>query len=118
MLATVRQGFAPSERLLLAWAGLRGAVPVILATFAVIDGVPRSIEMLNIVFFAVLLSAMLQGPTVHHLARRLQERRSQLRADGDEADRVSPPLRNPSVPIRGAAAGLQLISCGKDDRRE
>jgi cell volume regulation protein A len=70
-LATVRQGFTRSERTLLAWAGLRGAVPVILATFAVIEGVPRSIEVLNIVFFAVLVSAALQGPTVHALAARM-----------------------------------------------
>jgi len=70
-LATVRQGFTRPERALLAWAGLRGAVPVVLATFAVIDGVPRSVEMLNIVFFAVLLSAALQGSTVEALANRL-----------------------------------------------
>ncbi len=69
-LATVRQGFSRPERALLAWAGLRGAVPVILATFAVIEGVPRSVELLNIVFFAVLVSAALQGPTVHALAAR------------------------------------------------
>ncbi len=70
-LATARQGFSRPERVLLAWAGLRGAVPVILATFAVIDRVPRSVELLNIVFFAVLVSAALQGPTVHALAARL-----------------------------------------------
>jgi cell volume regulation protein A len=70
-VATVRQGFTRSERAMLAWAGLRGAVPVILATFAVIAGVPRSVELLNIVFFAVLVSAVLQGPTVHALAARI-----------------------------------------------
>jgi cell volume regulation protein A len=70
-VATVRQGFSRAERTLLAWAGLRGAVPVILATFAIIEGVPRSIELLNIVFFAVLVSAALQGPTVHALAARI-----------------------------------------------
>jgi cell volume regulation protein A len=69
--ATVGQGFTRSERALLAWAGLRGAVPVILATFAIIEGVPRGIELLNIVFFAVLISAALQGPTVHALAARI-----------------------------------------------
>jgi cell volume regulation protein A len=73
-LATIGQGFTKPERVLLAWAGLRGAVPVVLATFAVIDGVPRSVEMLNIVFFAVLLSAALQGATVEALANRLLPR--------------------------------------------
>ena len=73
-LATIGQGFTKPERVLLAWAGLRGAVPVVLATFAVIDGVPRSVEMLNIVFFTVLLSAALQGATVEALANRLLPR--------------------------------------------
>lgn len=89
-LATVRQGFAPPERIILAWAGLRGAIPVILATFAVIEGVPRSLEMLNIVFFAVLLSAALQGPTVHKLAARVRAReparRVRLITGGKEDD--------------------------------
>ena len=70
-LATIGQGFTKPERVLLAWAGLRGAVPVVLATFAVLDGVPRSVELLNIVFFAVLFSAALQGATVEALANRL-----------------------------------------------
>jgi potassium/hydrogen antiporter len=79
-LATVRQGFTRGERALLAWAGLRGAVPVILATFAVIDKVPRSVELLNVVFFAVLLSAALQGISVQWLARRIWRR------DGESAE--------------------------------
>ncbi len=99
-LATVRQGFAASERVVLAWGGLRGAVPVILATFAVIEGVPRSVEMLNIVFFAVMLSAIVQGPTVHRLAARIRKRdeacASPVRGDGDEADSV--PARQPREP--------------------
>ena len=70
-VATVGQRFTWPERTVLAWAGLRGAVPVILATFAVIDGVPRSVELLNIVFFAVLVSAALQGTTVQWLANRV-----------------------------------------------
>jgi cell volume regulation protein A len=70
-VATLRQGFTRSERALLAGAGLRGAVPVILATFAVIEHVPRSVELLNIVFLVVVLSAALQGAAVQALANRL-----------------------------------------------
>ena len=43
------------ERLVLGWAGLRGAVPVVLATFPVIDGVAQGEKVFNIVFFAVVL---------------------------------------------------------------
>ena len=44
---------------------------MVLATFPVIDGVPRSLEFFNIVFFAVLVSTILQGTTFEPLARRL-----------------------------------------------
>ena len=54
---------------LLGWAGLSGAVPVVLATFPVLAHVPQSVEFFNIVFFAVLLSTILQGTTVEPLAR-------------------------------------------------
>jgi cell volume regulation protein A len=68
---TLGAGFQRSERLLLGWAGLRGAVPVVLATFPVLAGVPRSLEFFNIVFFAVVFSTILQGTTIEPLARKL-----------------------------------------------
>ena len=70
-LATVPFGFSWGERAVLGWAGLRGAVPVVLALFPVIDGVPHSVEFFNIVFFAVLLSTLLQGSTFEPFAKRL-----------------------------------------------
>jgi potassium/hydrogen antiporter len=70
-VATAFERFTVAEKLTLGWAGLRGAVPVVLATFPVIDGVPHSLEFFNIVFFAVLLSTLLQGSTFEPLAERL-----------------------------------------------
>lgn len=70
-LATWKEGFSRRERALLGWAGLRGAVPVILATFPVIRHVPDSLEFFNIVFFAVLLSAAIQGLTIQTVASKL-----------------------------------------------
>jgi cell volume regulation protein A len=70
-VSTAGARFTVQEQSVLAWAGLRGAVPVVLATFPVIDGVPDSLDFFNIVFFAVLLSTLLQGATVEPLARRL-----------------------------------------------
>jgi cell volume regulation protein A len=71
LLGTAIDGFSFQERLLLGWAGLRGAVPVVLATFPVIAGIPDSLDFFNIVFFAVLVSTLIQGATVEPLARML-----------------------------------------------
>jgi len=70
-LAMAFEPFTRAERAVIGWAGLRGAVPVILATFPVIDGVPRSLEFFNIAFFAVLVSTVVQGSTVEMLAAHL-----------------------------------------------
>jgi cell volume regulation protein A len=70
-ISTVGCGFDLREKSLLGWAGLRGAVPVVLAIFPVIDGVPRAREFFNIVFFAVLLSTILQGTTIEPVANWL-----------------------------------------------
>ncbi len=71
VLATLPFAYTWRERSILGWAGLRGAVPVVLATFPVIEHVPRSIQFFNIVFFAVLLSTIVQGSTFEPIARRL-----------------------------------------------
>jgi cell volume regulation protein A len=71
LVATAFERFTLAEKLTLGWAGLRGAVPVVLAIFPVIDSVPHSLEFFNIVFFAVLLSTLLQGSTFELLAQRL-----------------------------------------------
>jgi cell volume regulation protein A len=70
--ATGFQRYSAGERLILGWAGMRGAVPVVLATFPVIEGVPHSQEFFNIAFFVVLLSTVVQGATLEPLARRLR----------------------------------------------
>ena len=72
LAVVIATAFAPlglGDRLILGWAGLRGAVPVVLATFPVIEGVDDSLTFFNIAFFAVLVSTLLQGTTFEPLAR-------------------------------------------------
>ncbi|MFN8130955.1 MAG: potassium/proton antiporter [Solirubrobacteraceae bacterium] len=64
-------GFSVRDRLVLGWAGLRGAVPIVLATFPVVDGLAGSEATFNIVFFAVLISTLLQATTFEAFAKRL-----------------------------------------------
>jgi potassium/hydrogen antiporter len=56
---------------------------------AVIDGVPRGVELLNIVFFAVLVSAGLQGATVHSLASRVVPARPPKMRPGTHSGRAA-----------------------------
>jgi potassium/hydrogen antiporter len=70
-VATALDRFTTGEKAVLSWAGLRGAVPVVLATFPVIEGTEHSRDFFNIVFFAVVISTLLQGTTVEWLARKL-----------------------------------------------
>jgi potassium/hydrogen antiporter len=69
-VSTAFDRFSGAERVVLGWAGLRGAVPVVLATFPVIHHVPDSRLFFNIVFFAVVISTLLQGTTFEPLAKR------------------------------------------------
>ncbi|MEV7017756.1 potassium/proton antiporter [Streptomyces sp. NPDC093991] len=59
------------QQAFISWAGLRGAVPIVLTTFPVVEDVPHAREILNIVFVLVALFTLLQGPTLPAVARRL-----------------------------------------------
>ena len=59
------------EGIFLSWAGLRGAVPIILATVPLVEGVPNALLLFDVVFVFVIIFTLLQAPTLPWLARRL-----------------------------------------------
>jgi len=69
--STALNGFSSRERLLLGWGGLRGAVPIVLATFVLSSKVPHANTIFNVVFFVVVVSVTLQGTTLERVASRL-----------------------------------------------
>ncbi|WSP71780.1 potassium/proton antiporter [Streptomyces sp. NBC_01615] len=69
------------EQTLLSWAGLRGAVPIILATIPMVSGIAESRRIFNIVFVLVVVYTLVQGPTLPWLARKLR-----LGETGEAAD--------------------------------
>ena len=71
LLATTFAPFEFRERLMLGWAGLRGAVPIWLATLPVIAGAGASGDIFNAVFFVVVTSTLVQGASFDPLAVRL-----------------------------------------------
>lgn len=52
------------HKTMVAWVGLRGAIPIVLATFPLLAGVPQAQVLFNVVFFIVLTSVLLQGTTL------------------------------------------------------
>ena len=60
------------DKAFVSWVGLRGAVPIVLAIFPLIAGLPGARMLFNLVFFIVLTSALLQGWSVPIVARLLK----------------------------------------------
>lgn len=91
-LSTSFFGYKPKQNIFLSWAGLRGAVPIILATYPIVAGVESGSQIFNVVFFIVLTSALIQGATIAPLAKWLH---------------LSGPLRE------APTHSLELVSLGK-----
>src|SRR5690606_10015855 len=59
------------ENIYISWIGLRGAVPIVLATFPLLGGVDSAGRVFDIVFFIVVVSSFIPGATIRPLARLL-----------------------------------------------
>ncbi|WP_241833372.1 potassium/proton antiporter [Streptomyces caatingaensis] len=99
------------EKALLSWAGLRGAVPIVLATIPMVAGVPEARRMFNIVFVLVIVYTLVQGPTLPWLARRLALGKTEAEDLGIESaplERLRGHLLSVAVPEGSRMHGVEV----------
>ncbi|CAN5816863.1 hypothetical protein BH23ACT2_BH23ACT2_04070 [soil metagenome] len=100
---------------LVSWVGLRGAVPIILATFPLVVDIPEATITFDVVFFAVLASVLIQGTTIPVVARWLgvatppSEGLAHPRLEFIDAEDSSTDLHEMTVRSGSQAEGRQLI---------
>lgn len=70
-LTLLPTSFSFKEKAFISWVGLRGAVPIILATYPLLARLPQADSIFNIVFFVVLTSALIQGASIPYVAKWL-----------------------------------------------
>lgn len=102
------------ERLFLSWVGLRGAVPIVFATYPLIAGIDKAGLIFNIVFFISVTSVLLQGTTLPFVARLLHvnlpdriRKRTPLEVELSETFRSE--ITEITVPSGGSVAGRKIV---------
>jgi potassium/hydrogen antiporter len=105
------------EKFFISWVGLRGAVPIVFATYPLIAGVEKADMIFNIVFFISASSVLLQGTTLPLMAKWLHvavpekaKRRTPL--DLELSDHVKSELTEIIIPPDTAVVGKQIVELG------
>ncbi|MET9923356.1 MULTISPECIES: potassium/proton antiporter [unclassified Streptomyces] len=101
------------EKALISWAGLRGAVPIILATIPMVSGVEGSTRIFNIVFVLVIVYTLIQGPTLPWVAAKLKIADDEAEADdlGVESaplERLRGHLLSVDIPEKSKMHGVEV----------
>jgi cell volume regulation protein A len=102
------------EKALVSWVGLRGAVPIVLATFPLLEHVSKADMIFNLVFFVVLTSVLIQGTSIPFVARLLDLIRTSDESPASQGETqlatpLSRALSEVNVPSQSSAAGKQIV---------
>ncbi|HEY5822013.1 MAG TPA: potassium/proton antiporter [Propionibacteriaceae bacterium] len=100
------------EQMFLSWAGLRGAVPIVLATIPLADGIDGAFFFFDVVLVFVIVFTCLQAPTLPFFARRLglidDSATTDVEVEAAPLDRISADLLQVRIPPRSRLAGIEV----------
>jgi cell volume regulation protein A len=105
-------GISLRQQAFLSWAGLRGAVPIVLATIPLSEDVPQAAFLFDVVLVFVVVFTCLQGPTLPFVARRLglldEQATSDVEMEVAPLDRISADLVQVRIPPGSLLAGVEI----------
>jgi cell volume regulation protein A len=100
------------DQAFISWAGLRGAVPIVLATVPMSVGLPAAHLVFDVVFLLVVLFTLVQGPTLPWVARRLganaEESPRGIDIESAPLDEIGATLLQFTVPDESRLAGVEV----------
>jgi cell volume regulation protein A len=100
------------EQLFVSWAGLRGAVPIVLTTIPLAEGVPGAAGLFDIVFVMVVIYTLLTGPTLPWVAARLgviqRGEARDLDVEAAPLERVAADLLQVNITPRSRMHGVEV----------
>jgi len=106
--------FSMREQLMVSWAGLRGAVPIVVATYPLIAGASDAKTIFNLVFFVVFISVLLQGATIPIMSKWLRVaapivKRFEYPIEYNPTTNLKSELVEVPVPSQSAVIGRSLV---------